>query len=273
MKSTFVLAQLEAMPDYRDNIAKAEKAIKESVERFRADFIVFPEVFMYHYPRGTEQTVALGSAQPLDGPFVQAMQQLARQYKVWIVVGMREVTGDGADSRNYNTTLMLDSEGTIKGVYRKTHLYDAFGIKESKTMKPGDKLFDPIDTPFGRIGMFVCYEVRFPEVARDQALKGADIIVMPTAWVKGDLKSLHFRTLVTARAIENTVFMLACDQYSKMFMGESVAVDPMGVPMASGGEGECLVPVFVDTDRIAEVRKKLPSFKDRRVEVYGGSEK
>jgi len=82
------------------------------------------------------------------------------------------------------------------------------------------------------------------------------------------MKSLHFETLVKARAIENTVFILACDQYSRIRMGESIAVDPMGVTLAGGGEGEKVIPVFIDTDRIAEVRKKLPSYEDRRPELY-----
>ena len=101
--------------------------------------------------------------------------------------------------------------GDIVQVYHKTHLYDAFGFKESDNIKPGDKFFEPIDTPFGKIGLFVCYEVRFPEIARYQRKMGADIIIMPTAWVKGDLKSHQFRTLITARAIENTVYLCACD--------------------------------------------------------------
>lgn len=268
MKSTFVLAQLEALPDPADNIKKAEAAVQAAVERFHPDFMVFPEVFMSHYPVGTDRKIILDSAQPLDGPFVKAMQNLAKTHNLWIVFGMRETTGDSEDDRNYNTTVMLDNYGEIKGVYRKTHLYDAFGYKESTNIKPGKELFSPIDTPFGRIGMFVCYEVRFPEVARDQTAKGADVIIMPTAWVKGDLKSLHFRTLITARAIENTVYLLACDQCGVTYLGESVAVDPMGVSISCGPENEALIPVYVDTDRIQEVRKKLPSFKDRRPEVY-----
>ena len=114
----------------------------------------------------------------------------------------------------------------------------------------------------------MCYEVRFPEVARDQRAKGADIIIMPTAWVTGKLKSLHFRTLITARAIENTVYMLACDQCGADSIGESVAVDPMGVPIASAGEGETLMVARVDMDRVQEVRAKLPAYKDRRPELY-----
>ena len=153
-------------------------------------------------------------------------------------------------------------------VQRKTHLYDAFGYKESNEYKAGDKFFEPVDTPFGKLGLFVCYEVRFPEVARYQKAKGAEIVIMPTAWFKGDLKSHQFRTLITSRALENTFFVLACDQCGGTAMGESVAVDPMGVAFAAGNEREELIPVYVDTDRIKEVESKLPSFKDRRPALY-----
>ncbi len=268
MKSTFVMAQLQSLPDPKDNLAKAKAAVEEAVKRFRPDFMVFPETFMSHYPQGTPLEIIWKTAQPLDGSFVQGMQQLAQDNKLWMVFGMQEASEDPKDHRSYNATVMLNDKGDIAGVYRKTHLYDAFGGTEPLRVKPGDTLFDPIDTPFGRIGMFVCYEVRFPEVARDQTAKGADILIMPTAWVKGDLKSLHFRTLITARAIENTVFVLACDQCGDTYLGESVAVDPMGVSISCGNEREDLIPVFVDTDRISEVRKKLPSFKDRRPDVY-----
>ena len=268
MQSTFVLAQLEALPLPEDNLKKAAAAVEKAVKLYHPDFMVFPEVFMSHYPAGTDRSVILGVGEPLDGPFVKGMQKLAKENQIWLVFGMREKVEDDADDRNYNTTVMLNSQGEIVQSYRKTHLYDAFGYKESTNIKPGTSFFEPVETPFGKIGLFVCYEVRFPEVARDQVSKGADILIMPTAWVKGDLKSHHFRTLITARAIENTVFMLACDQCGPTYLGESVAVDPMGVPISCGNEREDLIPVHIDTDRIAEVRKKLPSFKDRKPEMY-----
>lgn len=268
MKSTFVMAQLQSEPDPDVNLIKAEKAVKEAYGRYRPGCMIFPEVFMCSFPAGTGREEILSSAQPLDGPFVNGMKRLAQKYGVWMIFGMREAVEDSEDDRNYNTVLILNAEGETVKVYRKTHLYDAFGTKESENIKPGGELFEPIETPFGKIGLFVCYEVRFPEVARDQAMKGAEILVMPTAWVKGDLKSLHFRSLITARAIENTVYLLACDQCGPRYLGESVAVDPMGVPVASGNEREDLIPVYVDTERIAEVRRKLPSVKDRRPELY-----
>ena len=187
---------------------------------------------------------------------------------MWVICGMSEKVEDPSDPRKYNTTVVINSEGELVGSYRKTHLYDAFGYKESAANKPGDKFFEPIDTPFGKIGLFVCYEVRFPEVARYQRSKGADIIIMPTAWIAGKLKSHHFQTLITARAIENTVYMLACDLCDENCIGESVVVDPMGVTIANAGEGEGLISAVIDTDRIEAVRKKLPAYKDRRPELY-----
>lgn len=268
MASTFVLAQLDAAGDPAINLKKAQDAVHEAVRLYQPDLMVFPEVYMSHFPVGTPREILLSAGQPLDGPFVTGMRDLARETGVWLVFGMNESVDDPADDRNYNTTVMVDAAGDIRGVYRKTHLYDAFGFQESNNIKPGDALFTPVETPFGKIGMFVCYEVRFPEIARAQAMQGADIILMPTAWMRGDLKSQHFRTLISARAIENTVFMLACDQVGRDCIGESVAVDPMGVTLSCGGETETLVPCRIDLDRIEAVRRKLPSCKDRRPALY-----
>lgn len=267
-QSTFVLAQMASDGLPERNLEKAQKAVAKAAGLYHPDVIVFPELYMSFFPVGTSREITLSTAQPLDGPFVTGMRKLAKEYGVWVIFGMNEAVEDPADPRSYNTTVVVNAEGELVSHYRKTHLYDAFGYQESDTNKPGGQLFEPIDTPFGRLGLFVCYEVRFPEVARYQRSKGADIIVMPTAWAAGKLKSLHFRTLVTARAIENTVYMLACNQCGAGSTGESVAVDPMGVPAASAGEAEDLVPVHVDLDRIEAVRARLPAYKDRRPELY-----
>lgn len=267
MKSTWVLAQMEQNGDPAVNLENAKKAVAEA-GAYRPDIMVFPEYFSSLYPAGTAREICLSAAQTMDGPFVTGMRKLARDNHLWIVFGFVEKTEAEDDTRIYNCTVVLNAEGEIVGTYHKTHLYDAFSYKESDTVKAGEKLFEPIDTPFGRMGLFVCYEVRFPEVARYQTGKGADIIVMPTAWMKGDLKSYQFRTLITARAIENTVYMAACDLVGCDTMGESVVVDPMGVAVAAAGETPALLCVHVDTERVKEVRKKLPAYKDRRPELY-----
>lgn len=268
MAATFVLAQMDSVGDPNVNLQNARQSVEKAVKLYHPDFMVFPEVFMSRFPIGTDRETCLSTAQPLSGSFVTGMRELAKQHHMWMVFGMNEQTEDASDDRNYNTTVMLNDQGEIVSSYRKTHLYDAFGFKESNDNKPGDAFFEPVETPFGKIGLFVCYEVRFPEVARYQASKGADIIIMPTAWIRGDLKSHHFRTLITARAIENTVYMVACDQVGKNCIGESVVVDPMGVPVACAGEREELLPCYIDLDRVSSVRKKLPSYKDRRPELY-----
>jgi predicted amidohydrolase len=267
-QSTFVMAQMASEGSPEVNLEKAKKAIEKAVSLYHPDVVIFPELYMSLFPSGTAHEIALATAQPLDGPFVIQMREQARQHGIWLIFGMNEAVEASDDHRNYNTTLVINSEGEIVSTYRKTHLYDAFGYKESDTIKAGDRFFEPIETPFGKIGLFVCYEVRFPEVARYQRSKGADIIVMPTAWMAGKLKSHHFRTLITARAIENTVYMLACDQCNADTIGESVAVDPMGVPIASGGESEELLVARIDLDRVETVRAKLPAYKDRRPELY-----
>ena len=205
------------------------------------------------------------SAETTDGPFVCAMKELAQEYGIWTVFGMREP----ADAeRSYNTTVVLDDAGRMIRAYRKTHLYDAFSTRESDTIVPGSELFEPFDTPFARIGLLVCYEMRFPEIARDQALKGAELILMPTAWVRGRQKSEHLRLSVAARALENTVFVAMCDMCGGIRIGESAVAGPLGEVIAQAGSESTLLIAEIDTDQIAAARKVLPVLENRRPELY-----
>ena len=268
MKGRFVLAQTASARDPAVNLEKAEELARRAFVEYRPDVLVFPEMFMSFFPWETDPETVLAAAQSLDGPFAAGMRALAKRYGTWIVFGMNETAEDPEDRRCRNTIVVADDRGELVSVYRKTHLYDAFGYRESDLVRPGDRLFDPIETPFGRIGLFTCYEVRFPEVARDQRRKGADLLLMPAAWASGELKSLHFRTLVTARALENGVYVLACDRCGAGTVGESLAVDPMGVTLACAGQDEALLLVCTDTDRVAEVRRRVASFDQRRPETY-----
>jgi len=264
MKSTFVLAQIASGTDPEENLKKIRAAAEEAAAVCRPDVLVFPE-----YCMSVPQTGVVSPAEPLDGPFVTQMRCLAKKHGMWMIFGMLEESEALADGRNYNTIVVLDQSGEVAAAYRKTHLYDAFHVRESDQTCPGDMLFEPIDTPFGRLGLMVCYEVRFPEIARYQKERGAEILIMPAAWAAGKLKSLHYNTLIRARAIENTLFVLACDQCHAGTIGESVAVDPMGVVMAAAGGEETLLTVRVDTDQIRETGRLLPSYQNRRVELYG----
>ena len=270
MKYVFVLAQLKAEPTPEETLEKSRRAVIKAKMDYNADFIVFPESFMFHKPPGTDRQIILDTAQHIDGEFVTSMSDLAKECEIWMVFGMSELPEDESDDRNYNSTMLVNNEGEIISIYRKTHMYDTFTEKESDILKPGDKLFEPIDTPFGKLGMLVCYELRFPEIVLSQALKDAEIFIVPSAWNRDDLKLLHWNALLIARAVENSVYVLACNQYSNEFMGESAVVDPSGNMIAHSIEGECLIPCFIDTERVSERRKTFPSFKlSRRPELYG----
>ncbi|WP_312108151.1 carbon-nitrogen hydrolase family protein [Brevibacillus reuszeri] len=268
MSFQVVMAQLGSTDDKQVNLQKAEKALREATSIHGADLVVFPEAYMSYFLVGTPREVKLNDAETIQGPFVSGMCELARQYGVWVIFGMRERTEDTEDDRVYNSVVLVDSAGTIVSTYRKTHLYDAFGAKESQNIKPGASLFTPVETPFGKIGLLVCYELRFPEIARYQALHGADMLVVPSGWVKGPVKERHWENLVSVRALENTAYVVACNQINDYYIGQSLVVDPMGVVLAQGTETEGLIPCRIDLERVKEVRAKLPSHLHRMPEMY-----
>lgn len=268
MSFQLVMAQLGSTDSKDVNLQKAEESIRNATQIYGANIVVFPEAFMSYFIVGTPREVKLNDAETLDGPFVSRMCELAQEYDVWVVFGMRERSKDCQDDRVYNSVVVVDSSGFIVDSYRKTHLYDAFGANESINIKPGNELFKPIDTPFGKIGILVCYELRFPEISRYQALCGADILIVPSGWVRGPVKEKHWDNLVTTRALENTVYVVACNQVNEHYIGQSMIVDPMGIVLTRGTEKESLIPCRIDLERVNDVRMKLPSHLHRRAELY-----
>ncbi len=229
--------------------------------------MIFPEYFMSYYPAHTFPEVMVAAAQPLDGPFVRSMQELARETGIWIVFSINE---SFSQSQVYNTTILLNNQGEIIAHYRKTHLYDAFRYKESDLFAKGEPLFQPVDTPFGKLGLMVCYETRFPEVARYQALHGAEILLAPSGFVRGERKVTHWETLLRARAIENGMFVVATNHISdKVFLGHSAAFDPNGDILAIGSDDqEQLIPVTIDLSLVQAARDTCPCLVNRRPELY-----
>ncbi|MCQ2400901.1 MAG: amidohydrolase [Lachnospiraceae bacterium] len=266
MKWKIAMAQLSECDDWKVNVKKAEGMIRDAKAQ-GASMAVFPECFMQVFPKGTPSDVIIESAQSTDGPFVTEMKELASEYGMWLVFGMVEKIPDD-DQHTKNTVIVTDDAGIVRDVYSKTHLFDSFGYKESKHVASGDELFTPIDTPFGKMGLFVCFELRFPEVARLQALSGADFIVMPTAWVKGEQKSHQLHTLLEARAMENEVWIACCDRCGGVSLGESALVSPLGNEIALAGADEELLIGEIDTEPQQKIRETLPAFKCRRADLY-----
>lgn len=259
------VAQLASSPDKQANLAKAVAYIAKAKSQ-GADMIVIPEIYMvYNAPSAGIKKADV--AESVDGPFATSLAAAARNNDIYVVCGIYE-SKPGDELRAYNTTLFYNRQGVLQESYRKTHLYDAFVTKESNSIVPGNEPPKIIETEFGKIGLLVCYEVRFPEICRQLVLQGADVLIMPTAWVVGGIKEEHFEILVRARAIENTVYFCAADQVGNQFVGRSMIVDPMGIIVASIGEEEGLCIAEIDFERVKRVREKLPCLENRRPEMY-----
>jgi deaminated glutathione amidase len=234
-----------------------------------ADLAVFPEATQVRF--GSDLR---GAAEPLDGPFCSGLAEAAKQTGVAIVAGVFEPAPDG---RVYNTAVAYDATGELVASYRKLHLFDAFGQRESDQVAAGSA--PVICTLAGlRTGLQICYDVRFGELSRALAVGGAALIVLPAAWAAGLFKEDHWVTLVRARAIENTVWVAAVGQVpdpdepatrAATGVGRSMLVDPLGVVRADLGPGPGVVVAEVDADLIGTVRAQLPSLANRRDDVFG----
>jgi len=180
------------------------------------------------------------------------------------------------DRRVYNTTVAFDADGTLTAAYRKIHLFDALGNRESETVAPGSELV--IAELAGiKVGFLTCYDVRFPELARALAVRDAELIVIPSAWAAGLFKEEHWITLVRTRAIENTIWVAAAGQVpdpdepatsAPTGIGRSLLVDPMGAVRLDLGSGPAVIAGAVDTEMTARVRTALPSLEHRRPDLF-----
>ena len=257
------VAQFRPSVDQGENLEVMRSLTTTAVPR-GAQLIVFPEYSAFFEPTMGPSFVA--AAQPLDGPFVSALGALAADLGVYVVAGMLEVTHDA--NRFSNTLVAMSPTGELVAKYRKLHVYDAFGDRESRWVLAG-----PIEAPETfevaglTVGLQTCYDIRFPEVTRRLVDAGADLVLVPSEWVRGPLKEQHWRTLVTARALENTIYVAAADHTPPIGVGNSMVVDPMGVELVTIGEMTDVAVAWVSAARIAAVRAVNPALALRRFSV------
>lgn len=160
--------------------------------------------------------------------------------------------------------LLALRDGEIIAQYRKLHLYDAFSVQESENVLPGEAI-PPLLTIAGlNVGLMTCYDIRFPELARRLVLDGADVLVLPSAWIKGPLKEAHWELLVRARALENTTYLVAVGECGVKNIGNSMVVDPLGVVVVQAPETPALVYADIQPERLAHARQVLPVLANRR---------
>lgn len=260
------VGQFPAIEDKAANLA----AVTQLAERAAAAgsrVLILPEMAMYHR---VTASVAEGvqAAEDLTGPFVTEVRRLSRLHGLFISVGMsKRIAGERAVDRALNTLLLVDG-GEIVAEYHKIHLYDAFAVRESDSIHPGDDLPPVLEIDGVRVGFAICYDLRFPELFRLLTDQGAEVLAISAAWARGVVKEDHWLTLLRARAIENTAYVFASDEVSVKSVGRSAIFDPLGLTLADAGEQElALVTASVDRARIAAVRKTVPSLANRRVAV------
>lgn len=252
------VAQFAPGPDTAENLATIRGLATTAAER-GATLVVFPEYSSYFTPTMGPDWMA--AAETLDGPFVSGLAVIAAESGLTIVAGFLESAGEKAS----NTVVAVAPDGTLLATYRKLHLYDAFGSLESDWIVPGVH-GAPQTFAWGgfTVGLQTCYDVRFPEVTRALVDAGSDLVLVPAEWVRGPLKEHHWRTLLGARAIENTIYIAAADHAPPIGAGNSMVLDPMGVELATIGESWDVAVAWVDPLRIAEVRQVNPALRLRR---------
>jgi len=237
---------------------EANRALLAGLTPDGTDLVVFPEAFARDF--GEPGSDVSGYAEPGDGPFATEVARVADERGTTVVAGMFEPGDDPA--RPFNTLVV---RGRAEAAYRKVHLYDSFGYRESDRLSAGPVVPVVVDVAGFRVGLMTCYDLRFPELARLLVDRGAEVLVVPAAWVAGPRKVDHWRTLARARAIENTVYVAAAAQPGPRYSGHSLVVDPLGDVLAEAGEGPEVVTAELDRGTLEAARRTNPSLANRRL--------
>jgi len=263
------LVQTDAGPDPEANVARAVR-LADTAATAGARLVALPEYLQY---RGPDEGFR-SSARPIPGPFTDAFAAVARRHGCWILAGsLAETSGDPA--RPHNTSVLLGPDGSIRARYRKVHLFDVAVDAgpvdlESARVAPGD---EPVlaDVEGVRLGLTICYDLRFPELYRTLALAGAEVLAVPSNFTERTGRD-HWEVLLRARAIENAAWVIAPSQIGgppgQPAFGRSMVIDPWGLVVAQAPDRESIVHAVVDSDRVAAVRRQVPVLANRRPEAY-----
>ena len=253
----------------RAAVAEAVSAGREAAGPL--DLVVLPEAVQADFGGGATPLAEV--AEPLDGPFVQGLAELADESGAVVVGGMFEQPAGGEPAwLPFNTLVAVAPGAGLVASYRKAHLYDAFGYRESDLLSAGDPVAVTVPVPVSgapptTVGLMTCYDLRFPEQARALVDAGAELLLVPSAWLRGPGKQHHWATLLAARAIENTVYVAGVAKSGERYCGLTRLVDPMGEVVAELDEADGSVVAQVERARIEAVRGVNPSLANRRWDV------
>ena len=251
MSMKIALGQFAVVKDWRVNLEKCVKWMQQA-DAQGAKILVLPEAVLARDI--SDPTIVLSEAQPIDGPFMMAMLAASKDLQIATVFTIHIPSIEG----KVTNTLFVIQAGKIIAQYDKLHLYDAFSVKESESTIAGNTIPELVDIDGFQVGLMTCYDLRFPELARSLALAGADVLLLPAAWLKGPQKEHHWKVLSTARALENTCYMVSVGECGPQNIGNSLVVDPLGIVIMQLPESEKLDYAQLDKARIDSVRQQLP---------------
>ncbi|MGR9053732.1 MAG: carbon-nitrogen hydrolase family protein [Gammaproteobacteria bacterium] len=261
--------QMASSPHVRSNLPEADKLIGEAVKA-GAKLVALPENFAL---MGTHELDKVKVAEPDGvGPIQDFLAGVARKYGVWVIGGTIPLLGD-QDNKVRAACLVYDELGERRCRYDKIHLFDVSVpesnevYRESDSIEPGSDLA-VVDTPFGKIGLSVCYDLRFPEMYRKLSSQGAEILLVPAAFT-AQTGAAHWEVLLRARAIENLCYVIAPNQggfhiNGRHTYGHSMIIDPWGVVLECNSSGSGYVCADIDLDRLEKVRAAFPALRHRR---------
>lgn len=268
---TLGLVQVDPNEDKAANVNHALELVGEAAAA-GARFIALPETF---HCRGPNE-VKFATAEPIPGPLSAQLSKAAARHNIYLLAGSYSESVDDGNPRLFNTSLLFDPEGNLLAQYRKIHLFDVvidghFKAHESSRNRPGDQLVTA-ETAYGTVGLSICYDLRFPEVYRHLALRGAVLSFVPANFALYTGKD-HWETLLRARAIENGMYIVAPATIgsgggSFTAYGRSMVVDPWGTVLACATDQVGITLVTIDLERVQKVRENLPSLAHRRPEAY-----
>lgn len=270
MKKKFrtALVQMKSSVNKEQNLAYSLELINEAAKD-KARLICFPEFQMAYSPPEQKPEALHKIAEKINGNFVSTLSYSAKQNKINVIATIYEISNTNKQNHKvFDTAIIINDLGKLKSVYRKVHLYDALGFKESKKLVAGSIIERPTRTSVGNLGLLICYDMRFPEISRILTVNGASILASPSAWVAGFMKQEHWEIMVKARAIENGVYVIAPNQVGNIYCGHSMVIDPFGSTMVDMGNREGIETIDIDCSRIDTIRRTLPLLMNRRTDVY-----
>ena len=264
--------QMNSGPDVSANLALAGNLLKEAAQD-GCVLAVLPENFALMPVRGQDK--ANHAEHPGEGPIQDFLADAARRNRLWIVAGSMPLVSPAiAEQRVYGACPVYDANGELQALYRKIHLFDVDLVdkqesyRESNSMYAGDDVVS-VDSPCGRIGLSICYDLRFPEMYRQLVDEGATVFTVPAAFTVTTGEA-HWHTLLRARAIENLAYVIAPGQYgrhpdNRSTFGHSLICDPWGRILAERAEGNCVVAADIDPGLPARLRSEFPALDNRRL--------